>query len=160
MERDIVQAFREFCQLKSTDGREKGWVLADRPRGPLHVNGTHRNVLGRGSFANWNRLRGARGHRFSIAFHRPRPPRRRRRRRESAQLPGATRFAASRIFPFSAESAPRASLRPIHESTPVFLHLGGEGDICHGHLSSQPPPLDTSRSIKERREGGRICLVW
>lgn len=76
-----------------------------------------------------------------------------------AQLPGATRLAASRIFPFSAESAPRAGLRPIHESTPAFLHLGGEGeDICHGHLPSPPPPsLETMRrSIKERR----VVRLW
>lgn len=47
-----VQAFREFCQLKSTNEIVEEGVDRSVAPGPLDVNGTRRNVLGRGSFTN------------------------------------------------------------------------------------------------------------
>lgn len=111
------------------DERECRGIGRSVARGPLDVNGTRRNVLGYGSFANWNRLPGPGASFFRGTL--PVPP-----RRKPTHNYRATRSVASRVFPFSAESAlARVTSDPRGRINSCFSTFeSAPRDICRHHL--------------------------
>ena len=123
---------REKAEGRRGGGRRDRSVA---PEALSMLNGTRRNVLGRGSFANWNRLPGPGG----IVFPWRGSPSPRRSKPTNNYL--AVRSAASRIFPFSAESALARDPRPIHACLPAARHLSRPPCHCRSFLLSQSDPV-------------------
>lgn len=139
------------------DERECRGVGRSVARGPLDVNGTRRNVLGYGSFANWNRLPGPGASFFRGTL--PVPP-----RRKPTHNYRATRSVASRVFPFSAESAlARVTSDPRGRINSCFSTFeSAPRDICRHHLLTADffsfPRLVafrlTSKLVREEKSSG------